>query len=211
MRAFFFALVFAASAFPIDAAAQPYRVGDAVSIQWSASWWPGQVLAVDGERYQVRYDGYDASWDEWVTAARLRPPEAPPAPPATPPVAPSPQTTTTAPPSASGIHGTWQYQSWIANRQGQPRGELMNGDVFYWLTLRPNGSWLLSNTTRWSPNTSETVAWGTYTHQGGHLVLTQSGTPASTYGRYTVQQSGTEMTLRDVSAGDVIVLRRGRG
>jgi hypothetical protein len=210
------ALALAATALPSDVQAQAqtaqrYQVGDSVSIQWSASWWPGRVLAVEGERYRIRYDGYDASWDEWVTAERLRRPEGRAAAPATPAVAPSPRAAAPAAAAGTGVHGTWQYRSWVGNRRGQPRGEILNPDVFYWLTLRPNGTWLLSNTTRWSPNTSETVAWGTYTLQRGQLVLTQTGTPARTYGRYTVQQDGAEMTLRETSTGDVIVLRRGRG
>lgn len=203
-----------AMACPVEAPAQAadrFSVGDSVSIQWSASWWPGRVLAVDGERYRIRYDGYDASWDEWVTAERLRRPERRPAAPAASPVARPSGAASNAAAAATGVHGTWQYRSWMSSRRGQPRGELMNGDVFYWLTLRPNGSWLLSNTTRSSPNTSETVAWGTYTLRQGELVLTQGGTPARTYGRYTVRQEGAEMTLRESSTGDVIVLRRGRG
>jgi hypothetical protein len=191
-------------------AAQRFQVGDTVSIQWSASWWPGRILAVEGARYRVRYDGYDASWDEWVTTARLRRPDGPAAAPAVPAVAaPAPAAAPAA--AGTGIHGTWQYRSWVGNRRGQSRGEILNADVFYWLTLRPNGSWTLSNTTRRSPNTSDTVAWGTYTLRRGELVLTQGGTPARTYGRYTVHREGAEMTLREASTGDVIVLRRGRG
>jgi hypothetical protein len=213
------ALASTAAALPADTRAQAqttqrYNVDDAVSIQWSASWWPGRILAVEGERYRVRYDGYDASWDEWVSADRLRRPDAPAAAPASPAVAPTPPAPAPAPApdaAATGVHGTWQYRSWVGNQRGQPRGEILNADVFYWLTLRPNGRWTLSNTTRWSPNTSETVAWGTYTLRRGELVLTQGGTPARTYGRYTVQQEGAEMTLRETSTGDVIRLRRGRG
>jgi hypothetical protein len=200
-------------------AAPAYRVGDAVSIQWSASWWGGRILEVADGRYKVRYDGYDASWDEWVTPARLRPvtPTAPAAPalPTRPPAPPAQPARPSAPPAARAparaLDGTWQYQSWISSSP-EGRREMMNRDVFYWLTIRPNGTWSLSNTTRWSPNSPEFIGGGSYTLQRGTLVLTQSGTPQRTYGRYSVQQSadGT-VTLRDLDTGDVIVLRRGRG
>jgi hypothetical protein len=206
---------------------QPYRVDDAVSIQWRGDWYPGKILAVDGNRFQIRYDGYGAFWDEWVTAERLRRPGATPAiptpaapapPPAAPPPAQSPAQPATAPPAPpapapqTGLHGTWRYQSWITTRPGQARGEIVNSDVTYWLTVRPNGTWSLSSTTRWSPNSPDGIAGGRYTLTRGELVLTQSGTPARTYGRYRVQENAADqVTLREAATGDVIVLRRGRG
>lgn len=57
---------------PKVVAASTYAVGDKVSIEWNGSWWPGAIIAVAGTRYRVHYDGYDASWDEWVTPARLK-------------------------------------------------------------------------------------------------------------------------------------------
>ncbi|MEZ5670276.1 MAG: hypothetical protein R3F55_23180 [Alphaproteobacteria bacterium] len=48
--------------------------GSAVGIEWNGSWYPGRVLegpGPDGSCY-VGYDGYDSSWDEWVTPDRLR-------------------------------------------------------------------------------------------------------------------------------------------
>ncbi|CAN5707577.1 hypothetical protein BH23GEM3_BH23GEM3_08770 [soil metagenome] len=204
-----------------QAPAATYKVGDAVSIQWSASWWPGRVLAVEGERYRIRYDDYDSSWDEWVTAARLRRPESAARPSPTPAPAamvrpdPAPRPTTPAASGAAatqGIQGTWRYESWISRKPGQQPREMMNDDVIYWLTLRPNGTWSLSNTTRWGPNSPDFIAGGSYALERGQLVLTQSGTPARRYGRYRVEGSGSDrVTLRDADAGDVIVLRRGRG
>lgn len=50
-----------------------YRVGQAVQILWNGSWYPGHILAAADGGYQIHYDGYDSSWDEWVTADRLQP------------------------------------------------------------------------------------------------------------------------------------------
>lgn len=193
--------------------AQPaaaYRVDEVVSIEWRGGWYPGRILDVGEGRYLVRYDGFGAEWDEWVAADRLRgsgSATAAPPPAAPPPSAAAPGGGATTP-TAAGLHGTWQYESWTT----PGRGELMNQDVFYWLTLRPNGSWSLSNTTRWSPNSPDFIAGGSYSFQGGRLVLTQSGTPARTYGQYRVEQSAADrITLREADGGDVIVLRRGRG
>jgi hypothetical protein len=50
-----------------------YAAGDAVDIFWGSSWWPGSIKRKDGKRYRIGYQGYGESWDEWVTATRLRP------------------------------------------------------------------------------------------------------------------------------------------
>ena len=70
-----------AAAESTDAATEPdagdpnatYAVGDAVDIYWGSAWWPGSIKKKDGSRYRITYQGYAESWDEWVTAARLRP------------------------------------------------------------------------------------------------------------------------------------------
>jgi hypothetical protein len=49
-----------------------YSMGEAVNILWNGSWYPGKIIGVDGGKYKVHYDGYNASWDEWVTSARLK-------------------------------------------------------------------------------------------------------------------------------------------
>lgn len=55
-------------------AANPFAVGDAIDIQYSGDWWKGEVKAVKpGPLYHVHYVGWDASWDEWVRPARVRP------------------------------------------------------------------------------------------------------------------------------------------
>lgn len=57
-----------------DAAAPSAAVAraQAVSVEWHGTWYPATVLAVRGARYLIHYDGYDADWDEWVDATRLR-------------------------------------------------------------------------------------------------------------------------------------------
>lgn len=51
-------------------------VGASVSILYAGSWYPGKVLAGPDSMNtcKVSYDGYGSSWDEWVSAARLRAP-----------------------------------------------------------------------------------------------------------------------------------------
>ena len=49
-------------------------VGAALEIEWNGAYWAGSVLQgpnAEGQCY-VSYDGYDASWDEWVAPSRLR-------------------------------------------------------------------------------------------------------------------------------------------
>ncbi len=50
-----------------------WKAGDKLEIKWGSSWYKGEVIAVDGERYKVHYDGYGSNWDEWAGADRLRP------------------------------------------------------------------------------------------------------------------------------------------
>lgn len=50
-----------------------YRVGQAVQILWNGTWYPGHILAAADGGYQIHYDGYESSWDEWVTPDRLQP------------------------------------------------------------------------------------------------------------------------------------------
>ncbi|MEZ4221302.1 MAG: protein kinase [Polyangiaceae bacterium] len=50
-----------------------YSAGQKVDVSWGGSWWQGQVLKVNGDKYLVHYIGWASNWDEWVTTARLRP------------------------------------------------------------------------------------------------------------------------------------------
>jgi|GEM_PF-2608005 len=43
-----------------------------VQILWGGQWWNGRVLERRGDRYYITYDGYDASWNEWVGPDRVR-------------------------------------------------------------------------------------------------------------------------------------------
>ena len=57
------------------AAAMPksnFTVGDPVSVNWKGSWYPARVIATGKGKWKIHYDGYDNSWDEWVTASRMR-------------------------------------------------------------------------------------------------------------------------------------------
>lgn len=49
-----------------------YSVGSKVEILWSGSWYKGEVLEVNNDKYKIHYDGYGSNWDEWLTTERLR-------------------------------------------------------------------------------------------------------------------------------------------
>jgi hypothetical protein len=61
----------------ITQAADLYAVGQKVEVREGDSWSPASVLAHEGRKYQVHYDGADGSTDEWVTTDRIRRPGAP--------------------------------------------------------------------------------------------------------------------------------------
>lgn len=52
---------------------QHYMPGDTVSVRWKGTWYPASVLEARHGRYRIHYDGYNASWDEWVGPSRVRP------------------------------------------------------------------------------------------------------------------------------------------
>lgn len=49
-----------------------YQVHQAVDIHYGSTWYAGRVLQVQGARYEVSYDGWSSTWNEWVDARRLR-------------------------------------------------------------------------------------------------------------------------------------------
>lgn len=51
-----------------------FGVGDAVTVLWKGTWYNASVLAVNSKKgtYKIHYDGYSASWDEWVGSNRIR-------------------------------------------------------------------------------------------------------------------------------------------
>jgi RNA binding activity-knot of a chromodomain len=56
----------------LDNTNSKYSVGNKVEILWSGSWYKGEVLEVNNDKYKIHYDGYGSNWDEWVTSERLR-------------------------------------------------------------------------------------------------------------------------------------------
>lgn len=50
-----------------------YKVGDDVQVLWKGKWWPASVIGLGEGRWKIHYDGYEASWDEWVGRDRMKP------------------------------------------------------------------------------------------------------------------------------------------
>ena len=49
--------------------------GQLIEVEWNGSWYKAKVLEIrkaDGHAF-IQYDGYSASWNEWVPPARMRP------------------------------------------------------------------------------------------------------------------------------------------
>lgn len=55
-----------------SAASNPYPVGTAVSVNWKGSWYPAKVIAAKTNSWKIHYDGYAASWDEWIDKDRIK-------------------------------------------------------------------------------------------------------------------------------------------
>lgn len=51
-----------------------YAAGARVEVNWQGKWYPARVLTVDRGVHLIHYVGYDAGWDEWVSANRIRRP-----------------------------------------------------------------------------------------------------------------------------------------
>ena len=50
-----------------------YAAGEAVEVWLGSQWWKGTIKRVNGGgTYHIGYDGWASSWDEDVTARRLR-------------------------------------------------------------------------------------------------------------------------------------------
>jgi hypothetical protein len=43
-----------------------------VEVNWQGQWYSAQILKVDRGSHLIHYVGYDDSWDEWVSARRIR-------------------------------------------------------------------------------------------------------------------------------------------
>jgi hypothetical protein len=49
-----------------------YAAGERVLVFYAGKFYPGRVLSVKDRSYQVRYEGFSTSWNEWVTGRRLK-------------------------------------------------------------------------------------------------------------------------------------------
>lgn len=54
-----------------------HEIGSNVEVLYGESWWPAVVVGLSGDKYRIRYDGYDESYDEWVDDSRIRLPLVP--------------------------------------------------------------------------------------------------------------------------------------
>ena len=54
--------------------APQYAAGARVEVNWQGKWYPARVLKVERGVHLIHYIGYDAGWDEWVSANRIRKP-----------------------------------------------------------------------------------------------------------------------------------------
>lgn len=50
----------------------PYPIGAKVQVEWKDKWYPAVVLSNRGSVHYIKYDGYDDSWNEWVSPKRIR-------------------------------------------------------------------------------------------------------------------------------------------
>ncbi len=49
-----------------------WKKGDKIQVLWNGSWYKAAIIDVNGSKYKIHYDGYADSWDEWVTADRMK-------------------------------------------------------------------------------------------------------------------------------------------
>jgi hypothetical protein len=49
-----------------------WKVGDRLEVNDRAFWYPSQIVAAEGGKYKVHFDGYPSSDDKWVDASRMR-------------------------------------------------------------------------------------------------------------------------------------------
>eukprot|EP01107_Rhizomastix_libera_P002846 TRINITY_DN14912_c0_g1_i1.p1 TRINITY_DN14912_c0_g1~~TRINITY_DN14912_c0_g1_i1.p1 ORF type:complete len:203 (-),score=48.63 TRINITY_DN14912_c0_g1_i1:40-648(-) len=48
------------------------KVGDQIEVYWVSTWYPATVLEIKEGLCKIRYNSYDASYDEWVNSPRIR-------------------------------------------------------------------------------------------------------------------------------------------
>lgn len=49
------------------------RVGERLEVKWQGKWYKAQIIDSKGQSYKIHYVEDDDSWDEWVSADRMRP------------------------------------------------------------------------------------------------------------------------------------------
>ena len=57
----------------ISRPAVEHRLARKAEVEWGGTWWPAEVLEARGNHYYIHYIGWSNSWDEWVSAYRIRP------------------------------------------------------------------------------------------------------------------------------------------
>ncbi len=62
----------APSAIRVAAGPTQYAVGTSVEVRWKGEWFAATVLEVNDGSHLIHYADYDADWDEWVAAGRIR-------------------------------------------------------------------------------------------------------------------------------------------
>ncbi len=69
-KAFLTAVLFSLFCLPLFA----QKINEKVQIESKGAWYDGKILKVNAEEgtYFITYDGWDESWNEWVTSDRIR-------------------------------------------------------------------------------------------------------------------------------------------
>lgn len=49
-----------------------FAAGDKVSVEWKGQWYAATVVKSENGRFFIHYDGWEASWDEWVGSDRIK-------------------------------------------------------------------------------------------------------------------------------------------
>ncbi len=57
---------------PSSTVSKGFSIGAPVMVEWHGKWWPAKVIDAKIDLWKIHYDGYDASWDEWVGPERIK-------------------------------------------------------------------------------------------------------------------------------------------
>jgi len=52
-----------------------YMPGDYIQVEWEGDWYGATILEFGKKGYKITYEGYDSSWDEWISPSRMRRPQ----------------------------------------------------------------------------------------------------------------------------------------